>query len=89
MSNGSTKPIRLSKHARGRLRQRGFTETEVQDTIRTCPWRPAPGGRWEALKVYSFQNVWNGTHYANKKVRVIFVELATEILVVTVYTYFY
>ena len=88
MSAGGSKPIRLSSHARGYLARRGFTEAEVEDSIRTSPWRPAPSGRWQATKEFPFQALWNGNFYARKKVRPIFVELAHEILVVTVYTYF-
>jgi hypothetical protein len=88
MSAGGTKPIRLSKHARDNLSRRGFTQAEVEDTIRTAPWQPAPSGRWQAAKEFPFNSVWNGKSYATKKVRPIFVELVAEIVVVTVYTYY-
>jgi hypothetical protein len=35
------KPVRLSAHARGYLRRRGFTAGEVEEAIRTCLWKPA------------------------------------------------
>jgi hypothetical protein len=89
MSNGTTKPIRLSGHAQGYLSRRGFTETEVADTIRSATWRPTWAGRWEASREFPYNALWNGTHYATKRVRPIFVEEATEIVVVTVYTYFF
>ena len=38
---------------------------------------------------FPFESVWNGRRYATKRVRVIFVEEADEIVVVTVYTYFF
>ena len=40
-------------------------------------------------KEFPYNAVWNGTFYAVKRVRPIFVEEATEIVVVTVYTYFF
>ena len=89
MSNGTGKPIRLSTHARGYLARRGFTEAEVEETIRTSPWQPAQRGRMEAFKDYPYHNLWNGTFYATKRVRPVFVEEPTEIVVVTVYTYFF
>jgi hypothetical protein len=89
MSHGVGKSIRLSKHAQGYLARRGFTVAEVEDTIRTSTWHPAPAGRWQAVKVFGYNAFWNGTAYANKKVRPIFVERATEIVVVTVYTYYF
>jgi len=89
MAPSSGKPIRLSRHALGYMARRGFTETEVADTIRTSKWLPAPQGRLQASKEFDYKNDWNGTWYARKKVRAIFVETATEIIVVTVYTYFF
>jgi hypothetical protein len=87
--SNNPKPIRLSQHARGYLVRRGFTEAEVADAIRLSPWRPTHHGRWEAALDFSYNDDWNGTHYASKRVRPIFVEEATEIVVVTVYTYFF
>ena len=89
MSSGAAKPVRLSTHARGYLARRGFTEAEVADTIATSPWRPARAGRFEATKEFPYNDLWNGTFYARKRVRPVFVETPTEILVGTVYTYFF
>ena len=89
MSNGTTKPIRLSHHARGYLSRRGFTEAEVVEAIRQGHWRPTHQGRWESSREFAYNGDWNGTYYATKRVRPIFVEEATEIVVVTVYTYFF
>lgn len=83
------KPIRLSAHALAYVTKRGFTVAEVEEAIRTCRWRPAPKNRLECRMEFPFGQDWNGTFYANKRVRVIFVEAATEIIVVTVYTYFF
>lgn len=89
MANAQMKPVRLSAHALGYLDRRGFTQAEVEDTIRTASWRPARGGRLEALKDFSYNTVWNGVFYATKRVRTIFVDNPAEIVVVTVYTYFF
>ncbi|MGH2587039.1 MAG: hypothetical protein ACRDJE_19160 [Dehalococcoidia bacterium] len=86
---GRSKPIRLSVHARGYFTRRGFTEAEVEDTIRIAAWRPARANRLEAAHEFPYGTVWNGVIYATKRVRAIFVEEPTEIVVVTVYTYFY
>lgn len=88
MSPEAGKPMRLSAHAQGYLVRRGFTEVEVYETIRTSPWQPAQRGRQEATKDSPYQALWNGTFYHTKRVRPIFVEDITEIVVVTVYTYF-
>jgi hypothetical protein len=38
---------------------------------------------------FSYDKQWNGKFYATKQVRPVFVEEATEIVVVTVYTYYF
>ena len=83
------KPIRLSTHARGYLSSRGFTADEVADAIRSSPWKPAELGRLECRKDFPFGREWNGKTYSTKQVRPIFVETQSEILVVTVYTYYF
>ena len=82
------KAIRLSAHASSYIASRGFTEAEVEETIKESRWEPAELGRMECRKVFPFNREWNGKLYANKEVRPIFVEEADEILVVTVYTYY-
>jgi len=89
VSNGTTKPIRLSGHAQGYVARRGFTENEVREAIRNGTWRPAQHGRQETSRDFAYNADWNGTHYATKRVHPVFVEEATEIVVVTVYTYFF
>ncbi len=83
------KPIRLSAHARQQLRFRGVTEQEVIDAILSEPWGPAELGRLERRKNYIFGREWNGKEYATKQVRPVFVEESAEIVVVTVYSYYF
>jgi hypothetical protein len=83
------KPIRLSAHASGYRVRRGFTEVEVEATIRAGPWLAARNDRLEATKDFPFNGLWNGRHYAAKRVRPVFVEEDNEIVVITVYTYFF
>ena len=83
------KPIRLSAHARGYLLTRGFTSAEVEAAIRTSPWQPAELGRLECRKDFPYGRDWNGNVYATKQVRPVFVDEAAEIVVVTVYTYYF
>ena len=83
------KPIRLTAHARGYLARRGFTIGEVEDAIRTGTWRPAAGGRQESSKEFAYGQDWNGRVYTTKRVRPVFVDKPTEIVVITVYTYFF
>lgn len=83
------KSIRLSGHARSQLPFRGVTEEEIIETIRSETWTPAELGRLECRKNFPFGKEWNKKIYATKQVRPIFVEEATEIVVVTVYTYYF
>ncbi len=83
------KPIRLTKHATGYLASRGFTAAEVEEAIRTCAWGPAELGRLNCRKDFPFDRDWNGRTFATKQVRPVFVEEPNEIVVVTVYTYYF
>jgi len=83
------KPIRLSDHATRYMGKRGFAIPEVEDAIRTMPWHPAELGRLDCRKELAYGEEWNGKVYAKKQVRPVFVEEAAEIVVVTVYTYYY
>ncbi len=83
------KSIRLSGHARENMRYRGATEQEVVEVIQTAPWGPAELGRLECRKDFAYGQEWNGRFYATKQVRPILVEEADEIVVVTVYVYYF
>jgi hypothetical protein len=83
------KPVRLSAHAANYFTRRGFSSVEVEEAIRTSPWQPAELGRIECRKDFPLNREWNGKVYATKQVRPVFVEEATEIIVVTVFTYYF
>ena len=83
------KPVRLSAHALSYATRRGFTVAEVEDAIRSSRWQPAELERLECRKDFPFGGVWNTKFYATKRVRPVFVEESDEIVVVTVYTYYF
>lgn len=83
------KPIRLSGHTQGQLAYRGTNEHEIVDAIQTSSWEPADLGRLECRKDLPFGREWNGKMYETKQVRPIFVQETGEIVVVTVYTYYF
>jgi len=89
MGSGGEKPIRMSGHAEGQLAYRGAVRHEVVEAIRTMPWGPAELGRLDCRKAYPFHAVWNGVQYSTKQVRPIFVDEPEEIVVVTVYVYYF
>ena len=83
------KPVRLSNHALRYVSKRGFTVSEVEESIQTVPWQPAELGRLDCRKDFPYGKEWNGKVYATKQVRPVFVEEVAEIVVVTVYTYYF
>ncbi len=83
------KPVHLSGHATEQMAFRGGRREEVVEAIRTAHWESAEQGRLECHKEYPFNAEWNGVRYRTKKVRPIFVEKEEEIVVVTVYVYFF
>jgi hypothetical protein len=83
------KTIRLSPHAKMQLSYRGATEEEVLDAIQTSDWEPAELGRLACRKDFEFNNPWNKKFYKTKQIRPIFVEEENEIVVVTVYVYYF
>jgi hypothetical protein len=83
------KPIGLSNHALRYMNKRGFTVAEVEEAIRTSPWRTAELGRLDCRKDFTHGKEWNGRVYTTKQVRPVFVEEAAEIVVITVYTYYF
>ena len=52
-------------------------------------WEKAELGRLECRREFAFDAAWNGRRYATKQIRPIFVEEPEEIVVITVYTYYY
>jgi hypothetical protein len=83
------KAIRLSKHALGYVVKRGFTVAEVEEAIRTCAWGAAELGRLDCRKDFPYGREWNGKVYATRQVRPVFVDEAEEIVVITVYAYYF
>ena len=84
------KPIRLSAHALGYTAVRGFTAADVEDAIRTSEWSATDkASRKECSKDFTYDAEWNGKRYATRRVRPIFVDEDAEIVVITVYTYYF
>ncbi|MBF0565261.1 MAG: hypothetical protein HQK89_08465 [Nitrospirae bacterium] len=83
------KPIRLSIHAKEQLYFRGIEEEEVIETTSTSQWELAKRERLQASKNYYFGKEWNKKFYSYKQVKPIFIEEETEIVVITVYAYFF
>lgn len=87
--NNISKPIRLSAHAKIQSQIRGATEEEIIDTIKTSKRQTSELNKLECRKDFVFNKTWNNNFYKTKQVRPIFVEEEKEIVVVTVYVYYF
>jgi hypothetical protein len=64
---------------------------QPRSSTRSAPVRgdgPSSGG-WTVGWIFRFNAEWNGKSYSTKQVRPMFVEEADEIVVVTVYVYYF
>ena len=83
------KPIRLSQHAKEQANYRGCSEAEIRKTIQTSKWEKAELGRLQCWIDFPFNKIWNNKEYKTKRVKPIFMEEKDEIVVVTVYVYYF
>ena len=63
--------MRIHPHARGRMRERGATEEEVESTIGKGERYAAKFGRQGFRQDFQFDTEWQGRRYATKQVEVI------------------
>ena len=85
----TVKPIRLTKHACEQCVERGATEAEVIGAIRDGEREPAKHGREFCRFNFPFGKKWQGKFYAIKQVASVIKEEANEIVVITVYTFYF
>ena len=81
--------VRLTFHARQKMLERGTTEDEVVESVQSASWEQADLGRLQCFMDFSFDALWYGHHYQTKQVNPIFVEEGTDIVIVTVYVYYF
>jgi len=79
----------LSQHCLEQARYRGCNEEEIIQTIRDIQWEKAELGRLQCQKNFTFNKIWNGKEYAVKQVKPIFMEESGEVIVITVYVYYF
>lgn len=81
--------IVFSDHALMRLEQRGVSKDEVEQAIRNGERMPAKKGRLCFRLNFDFNRHWGGKYYAVKQVVPIAVAEKGEIVVVTVYAFYF
>jgi hypothetical protein len=83
------KPIRLTSHARLQCAERGATEEEVVQAVRKGIREPAKLGRALCRFNVAFNRTWQGNWYAVKQVAPVIKVSDAEIVVITVYTFYF
>ena len=83
------KHVRLSEHARARLQLRGTNEEEVRSAVHRGVREGAKQGRSMCRLNFRYNQMWRGKQYAIKQVAPVILERPHEIVVVTVYTFFF
>jgi len=83
------KPIRLTTHAVEQCAERGATKAELEYAIRHGVREAAKRGRWICRHNFQYKADWQGRHYAIKQVAPVILEAQNEIVVVTVYTFYF
>ncbi|MHB8653427.1 MAG: DUF4258 domain-containing protein [Terriglobia bacterium] len=83
------KPIRLTTHAVEQLAERGASEAEVQEAVQRGVREPAKRGRFMYRLNFQYDSEWQGRFYAIKQVAPVVVEAQNEVVVVTVYTFYF
>jgi hypothetical protein len=61
------KPITFSQHARVQMAERGASDEEVIQAIRTGEEAPGKRGRLAYRKNFQFDRVWGGRRYASNR----------------------
>ena len=83
------KPIRLSKHALEQCGERGASVEEVRHAIQRGSREPAKQGRELCSFNFAFHGLWQGAAYSIKQVAPVIKKEPDEIVVITVYTFFF
>ena len=83
------KPIRLARHAKEQCLERWTDETEICHAVLHGDREPAKLNREMCRYNFVFGRDWQGRTYAIKQVAPIIKEEPDEIVVLTVYTFFF
>ncbi len=79
----------MTHHAREQAIERGTTEAEIKESIAKGSRHAAKQGRWMYRHNFQYGAKWQGQFYPIKQVAPVVVEKANEIVVVTVYTFYF
>jgi hypothetical protein len=85
----SEKPVVFSHHARKRMLERGASERDVLEAIRTGVREPAQRGLAQFRLNLDYNRRWRGRFYAVQQVAPIVAEEEGRRVVITVYTFYF
>lgn len=80
--------IVIDPHTLERAAERGATETEIADVIKSGFVIPARGKRRGKAKIYDSKRELGGRYYDQKRVEVIYAQEKETITTVTVYVFY-
>lgn len=80
--------IQIDTHTLERAKERGTSEEEIKDVIRTGFVIPAKYGRMGKVKLYEFERKRQGKYYDQKRVEVFYAIEKDKIVTVTVYVFY-
>ena len=83
------KSVHFSRHALQQMVERGATEDEVLEAIRSGEQVPAKSGRLGYRKNFQYERLWGGRYYPIKQVLAIVARESDALVVVTVYTFYF
>lgn len=80
--------IRIDPHTLAQARRRGVSAQEIEDVLRTGRPMAVKYRRLGKCKVFPFDADWNGNHYREKRIEVVYVVEEYAIITVTVYAFY-
>lgn len=83
------KTIVFTAHALQRMQERGTNERDIREAIRIGQKEPAKGERFVYKLNLEFKRTWDGRYYGIQQVAPVVKEEGDEIIVITVYTFYF
>lgn len=83
------KKIRLTQHAIEQCQERGATHEEVFEAVRKGIKKPAKKDREILVYNFTYNNTWQNNYYSIKQVSPVIKEDDDEIVVITVYVFYF
>lgn len=81
--------IVFTAHSLQRMKERGTNEQDIREAIRIGRKEPAKGKRSVYRLNLEFKRTWDGRYYGIQQVAPVVIEEGDEIVVITVYTFYF